>query len=351
MNLVCDDPKCCFSCAKKSDMANHMKQRHKRTMGDFVSVVSRANASSDLLGSSVCPKCLKTFEPKNLKQHTANCRGAMLYQCQDCPATFGEREQFISHIDTEHKPDTDFTVTGVFIGKKNSGPKSHERTLVVKKPDVRHINDALTAECVGGILDLLEHEIKMFQKVFTRLILRCIIEKEEQDGSLISKLYTSSSKQKVVFDKKSSLLFLHSSKEDLHLNMTKLELVPSGYRIREISSITLVTTPAPPILGACSDTLSWSKTKIERRGLAEIRGKDSRCLQESILYAMYAKEVFSKMRRDLRSDCKSRVHGIKCHCYATAQKLFKKVAKRGKFWMKFRNRYIIYFKFTHLPIV
>ena len=343
MKLVCDDQKCCFSCANKGDMITHLKQQHGRSMGDFVNVVSKAKASSDLLGPTVCPKCLRAFEAKNLSQHTANCRGTMLFQCQVCPCVFGERGQFISHIDAEHKPETAFTVTGVFIGKKNTGGRSHERTLVVREPDVRHINDVLTAECVRGISDLLGHEIKMFKKINTRLVLRCIIEKEESDGSFISKLYTSSSKQKIVFDKKSCLLFLHSSKEDLHLNMSKLELVPSGYRIREISSITLVTTPAPPILGACADTLIWSKSKIERRGLAEIKGKDNRCLQQSILYSMYAKEVFSKMRRDLRSNCKSKVHGISCHCYASAQKLFKRVAKRGKFWLKFRNRCIILF--------
>ena len=57
-----------------------------------------------------------------------------------------------------------------------------------------------------------------------------------------------------------------------------------------------------------------------------------------MLFSVFGKEVFSKIRADLKSSCNSEVHSIHCRCYARAEKAFRKLAKRGDFWKQYKSR-------------
>lgn len=130
------------------------------------------------------------------------------------------------------------------------------------------------------------------------MVLRCIIEKEEPDGQKITNIFTSSSKQKVIFNRRSTRQFISSSEADLDRNIKSLEGMPSGFRVREIVSLTLVSTPLPPILGGCGYILKRTKKYSERRGLFDIDGPpgSKRCLQDAILFSIFGKEAFSDIR-------------------------------------------------------
>lgn len=60
------------------------------------------------------------------------------------------------------------------------------------------------------------------------------------------------------------------------------------------------------------------------------------CFRDSILYQLYSKEAFSKIRRS--RPCQNVAHSPQCECYTHAQAAFEKVSSKSSFWNHYAAR-------------
>ena len=128
-----------------------------------------------------------------------------------------------------------------------------------------------------------------------------------------------------------------------------LKLTPKnilGWRVSEISSLTLVSTPAPSLVGGCGDVILNNKTTAQKRGLFEINSADGKtCLMDAILFSIFGVERFREIRKHYEPDCPATTHTPLCQCYNEALKVFNVVASRYMTLMKW-----VYCNFVFLQI-
>ena len=90
--------------------------------------------------------------------------------------------------------------------------------------------------------------------------------------------------------------------------------------------------------------MSRTHGQRERRGLAVINSEvdtAEMCFRDSVLYQLYAREAFSKIRSAL--PCKSETgdnihHSPQCQCYIKAKQIFTQDASKSSFWSEYSSR-------------
>lgn len=342
MMAVCRDTTCCFSTPLLTLMDEHMEEVHSTTKDEIVHIIVNNKSVRDELAPHQCPKCVKNFvSRKKLSDHYGNCRGRLLYKCSFCTLTFNLKSEFVDHIET-HEPDTSFSVTGFFCGKKQvegSGGRKHiERTVVVKDPHVRLMSDVFTRRVKKELEKILSFENEVNGHILARIIARVVIEKTEENGTIIRKPFESTTNLTKLSDIYTIRQFIRKSQDRLQRNLTILEGTPSGFRVSEISSLTISTSPAPSFRGGCGEILDTSTTAIMRRGLFKISGDGEGCLIDSILFSLFSKELFSEIRRELETDCMKDEHTPSCPCYKMAKTRFDELAGVSSTWERYRDR-------------
>ena len=171
-------------------------------------------------------------------------------------------------------------------------------------------------------------------------VLRTIIEKTEIDGSKITKDYTSRTPVYTLmsnsdFKQKSNEIFSQTI-NSLSSNIELLERTPSGFKVREIISLTIVSTPLPSIKGGCKDSM-LSLSKGEKRGLFEIRSNQKKCLRDSILFSYHGKSIFKEIRHDNMKFCDATTHSTFCKCYRKSENQFLDLVSNGEYWDNFSS--------------
>ena len=111
-----------------------------------------------------------TFQ--NLKNHMRTCKGKFIFTCTYCPAKFADREKFTSHLIKNHKPQSNFETTSIFVGEtsnkvRNYGkgvPKYSERSLVILTPHLTTTDEIFTLDVKSELRKLMEWDLGMFTK-------------------------------------------------------------------------------------------------------------------------------------------------------------------------------------------
>ena len=130
--------------------------------------------------------------------------------------------------------------------------------------------------------------------------------------------------------------------EHVSNTIASLHSFPSGFKIEEITTLTLVTCPLPDFRGGCGEALRAAHELRERRGLKMIdeeviAGEQGKmCLRDSILYGLYAKEAFGKIRAS--EACSMEYHSPECVCYKNATKKFREASSKSAFWDPYFSR-------------
>ena len=127
-------------------------------------------------------------------------------------------------------------------------------------------------------------------------------------------------------------------------NLASLHGMPSGYKVLEVTSLTLITTFIPDIRGGCGEYLSTLHKKSERRGLVVIKSKhhdpeksNNTCFKDAVLYQIMAKEIMEKIIEKHQINCKAYEHDVSCECYIKSEKEFLKLTSEQEYWSQFYN--------------
>ena len=175
-----------------------------------------------------------------------------------------------------------------------------------------------------------------------RLLCRSIIQKFDE-GDIITKEYISQTTAITCGSSKNIEDAIDHFITSMNRNWANLHATPSGYRLLEINSLTLMTTFVPDLRGGCGEYLNQMHKSSERRGLLAIKSSyyteefedNQMCLKDAVLFQVYGKEIMKKLISKYKSECASPHHDVGCYCYTKAEKDFLKLAEDKEYWVQF----------------
>ena len=173
------------------------------------------------------------------------------------------------------------------------------------------------------------------------MVVRSVIQKFDGDD-LITKEFTSTSDNRPCGSSDGIENAINHFVSSTDKNLAKMHSMPSGYRLLEVTSLTLITTFIPDIRGGCGEYLSSLHKKSERRGLAVIKSKhldpekaSNTCFKDAVLYQIMAKEIMKEIIEKHQIDCKEYKHDVACECYIKSEKEFLKLTSSQEYWEQF----------------
>ena len=110
----------------------------------------------------------------------------------------------------------------------------------------------------------------MGKRFSVRLLCRSIIQKQDE-GDTITKEYISQTPNIICGSSKNIENAIEQFIVATNRNLANLHSTPSGYRLLEVTSLTLMSTFIPDIRGGCGQYLNEMHKTSERRGLIAIK--------------------------------------------------------------------------------
>lgn len=111
------------------------------------------------------------------------------------------RGDYTSHLVNNHKPQTSFKETAVFIGDsshktrkdENLQPVSTERSLVLLAPNLCTKEEIFNPSVISGLRTLLHYDVAMGKRISVRLLCRALIQKYEDDDVITKPFFCQTS--------------------------------------------------------------------------------------------------------------------------------------------------------------
>ena len=105
------------------------------------------------------------------------CKGKFIYTCTYCTEKFEDREKFNSHLIKNHKPQSNFETTAIFVGdgsyKIRTGKRStkfSERSLVILTPRLTTTDEIFNSDVKSELRKLMEWDLGNFFKIVFYII-------------------------------------------------------------------------------------------------------------------------------------------------------------------------------------
>ena len=184
--ILCPKLDCCFSTTRKEDIKIHLRMHNIKIPEKFL-CLKIGEGEDDFITGHQCRICCKIFNnDSSLRSHQSKCSGKFLHACNYCTQTFQERGDFIHHLTSEHPPETDFKVTGIFVGKtrkRNLGrgglkSGSVERTIALLTPGIISVGDVFSPDVIKSLRLMLEWEIIAHARVNARISVNSLVSKD-----------------------------------------------------------------------------------------------------------------------------------------------------------------------------
>lgn len=164
-HVLCPKLDCCFSSSDPQKVKNHVAWFHKENLDGSYTVISELTQEEEKVSSHPCGICCKNFSNAGgLRNHVRTCKGKYLYSCPYCFEKYEEREDFTQHIVAEHRPETDFEKTGVFVGenrlkRKATVDRAVERSIVLMVPGLTTTDEVFTQKIKTEMIKLLRYDL------------------------------------------------------------------------------------------------------------------------------------------------------------------------------------------------
>ena len=180
----------------------------------------------------------------------------------------------------------------------------------------------------------------MGKRFSVRLLCRSIIQKQDE-GDTITKEYISQTPNIICGSSKNIENAIEQFIVATNRNLANLHSTPSGYRLLEVTSLTLMSTFIPDIRGGCGQYLNEMHKTSERRGLIAIKSSDdidgdsegnNMCLKDAILFQIYGKRIMKRLIEKHKPNCDAFDHDVSCYCYITAEEEFMELATDQEYW-------------------